>query len=76
VTDIEGYAAVSVASYLTGKHFYVRIGDQYTFRDIDEAELNRLPSRSLWPFSGIELHRPPDFVIEVPSPKPSSTPIH
>jgi len=74
LTDSDGRAELEIAPYWNGKHLYVKSGDQYTFRDIDEAEVLRLPRRSLWPFSETQSRLAPDYVIEIPPITPSTIP--
>jgi hypothetical protein len=74
LTATDGTATLSVTSYSAGKHFYVKTGDHYECRDIDEAELVRLPRQWLWPFNRTGTNRPPDFVIEITAPTPTPLP--
>ena len=67
ITGADGRVILLIAPYHTGKHFYAKQGEHYTFRDLEAPEVEQLARWRLWHLIGYDSGKIPDFVIDVPT---------
>lgn len=66
-TGPDGIVTLRIAPYHTGKHFYAKVGEKYTFLDVEATEVERLPRWGPWSRIVSRSSEPVDFTMDVPT---------